>query len=57
LKRNELKYKFIKTEKKACPTALLCKVMKLSRSGYYSWESRDKSKSQKELSEFAELPV
>jgi hypothetical protein len=31
--------------------------MKLSRSGYYSWESRDKSKSQKELSELAELPV
>jgi transposase InsO family protein len=33
----------IDTEKKAYPIALLCKVMQVSRTGYYSWRTRGKS--------------
>lgn len=38
----------IDTEKKVYPTALLCDVMRVSRSGYYSWRSRGKSARQEE---------
>jgi len=38
-----LRFHFIQTVKKAYPLCLLCKVMQVSRSGYYSWEKRDKS--------------
>lgn len=36
--------------KKAFPIFLLCKVMHVSRSGYYSWRSSDQSVLQKEPS-------
>jgi transposase InsO family protein len=38
----------IDTEKKAYPVALLCDVMQVSRSGYYSWRNREKSPRQQE---------
>ena len=38
----------IDTEKKVYPTALLCDVMRVSRSGYYSWRIRGKSARQEE---------
>jgi transposase InsO family protein len=43
-----LRYQFIDTAKKAYPVTLLCKVMMVSRSGYYSWCSRDISARQQE---------
>ena len=38
----------IDTEKKVYPAALLCDVMQVSRSGYYSWRNRGKSPRQQE---------
>jgi putative transposase len=38
----------IDTEKKAYPIALLCEVIQVSRSGYYSWLKRGKSPRQRE---------
>ena len=38
-----MRFHFIQTVKKAYPLCLLCKVMQVSRSGYYSWEKRGKS--------------
>ena len=38
----------IDAEKKAYPAALLCDVMQVSRSGYYSWRNREKSPRQQE---------
>ena len=43
-----MRYQFIDTAKKAYPVTLLCKVMMVSRSGYYSWCSRDISVRQQE---------
>lgn len=43
-----MRYQFIDTAKKAYPVTLLCKVMMVSRSGYYSWCSRDISARQQE---------
>lgn len=43
-----MRYQFIDAEKEAYPISLLCKVMQVSRSGFYSWCSRDKSKREKE---------
>lgn len=45
----------IDTEKKAYPIALLCEVMQVSRSGYYSWSRREKSARQQEYE--ALIPV
>ena len=38
-----MRFHFIQTVKKAYPLCLLCKVMQVSRSGYYSWEKLGKS--------------
>jgi len=38
----------IDAEKKAYPISLLCEVMQVSRPGYYSWRSREKSARQRE---------
>ena len=38
-----MRYQFIDTEKEAYPISLLCKILQVSRSGFYSWSSRDKS--------------
>ncbi len=46
--RTGVRYQFIDTEKEAYPISLLCKVMQVSRSGFYSLRSRDKSKREKE---------
>lgn len=43
-----MRYQFIDAEKKAFPIALLCEVMNVSRSGFYSWSSRGKSDREKE---------
>ncbi|MCL7488872.1 MAG: IS3 family transposase [Desulfobulbaceae bacterium] len=46
--RNELKYQFVDAEKKSYPIALICAVIRISRSGYYAWRKRDKSLRQRE---------
>ena len=43
-----MRYQFIDTEKKVFPISLLCQVLNVSRSGFYSWSSRDKSDREKE---------
>ncbi len=43
-----MRYQFIDAEKKVYPISLLCQVMNVSRSGFYSWSSRDKSDREKE---------
>jgi len=43
-----LRYHFIDIEKKVYPLTLLCKVMRVSRSGFYSWKNREKSPRQQE---------
>lgn len=43
-----MRYQFIDTEKKAYSVALLCEMMQVPRSGYYSWRKRGKSARQKE---------
>jgi putative transposase len=43
-----LKYQFIKSEKKVYPITLLCKVMKVPRTGYYRWANGIKSARQLE---------
>jgi len=45
----------IDTEKKAYPITLLCDVMQVSRPGYYSWRTREKSARQKEYEKL--IPV
>ena len=50
-----VRYQMIDTEKKAYPTTLLCDVMEVSRSGYYSWRSQEKSSRQREYENL--LPV
>lgn len=45
----------IDTEKKVYPIALLCDVMQVSRTGYYSWRRRGKSVRQKEYEKL--IPV
>ncbi len=43
-----MRYQFIDTAKKAYPLTLLCQVMRVSRSGFYSWKNREKSPRQRE---------
>lgn len=43
-----MRYQFIDTEKEAYPISLLCNVMQVSRSGFYSWSCRDKSNREKD---------
>ena len=37
-------FKFIDAEKASYPVSVLCKVLKVSRSGYYDWKNRPPSK-------------
>jgi putative transposase len=46
-----LRFSFIDIEKKAFPLFLLCKVMQVSRSGYYHWKKRGTSAREKERSQ------
>ena len=43
-----MRFCFIDSSRKAYPLYLLCKVMEVSRSGYYSWRKRGKSTREKE---------
>lgn len=43
-----MRYQFIDAAKKAYTLSLLCKVMRVSRSGFYSWKTREKSLRQQE---------
>ena len=43
-----MRFHFIDLSRKAYPMYLLCKVMEVSRSGYYSWRKRGKSAREKE---------
>lgn len=43
-----MRFYFIDSSRKAYPLYLLCKVMEVSRSGYYSWSKRGKSAREKE---------
>jgi len=38
-----VKFTFIAAEKACAPIAVLCKVLEVSRSGYYAWEERGRS--------------
>ncbi len=46
-----MKFTFIRTEKAVYPVVALCRVLGVSRSGYYSWESRGPSASAKRRSQ------
>jgi putative transposase len=41
-------FRFIEAEKAGFPISLLCKVLKVSRSGYYAWKERAPSKRSRE---------
>jgi putative transposase len=41
-------FRFIEAEKAGFPISLLCKVLKVSRSGYYAWKGRPPSKRSRE---------
>lgn len=40
-----MRFEFIKSQKKAWPINLMCSVLRVSRSGYFSWLNRPASKS------------
>lgn len=37
--RNEVKYNFIRVQE-GCPVTMLCKIIGVTPSGYYSWRNR-----------------
>jgi putative transposase len=41
-------FKFIDAEKAYYPISLLCRILKVSRSGYYGWKDRSPSKRDRE---------
>jgi putative transposase len=48
------RYGFIDAEKANYPVSVLCKVLKVSRSGYYDWKDRPPSKRNRENATLAE---
>ncbi len=49
-----MKFGFIQAEKAQYPVALLCRVLGVSRAGYYAWEGREESARQKANAALAE---
>ena len=41
-------YRFIDAEKASYPVSMLCRVLKVSRSGYHAWKDRPPSKRARE---------
>ena len=41
-------FRLIDAEKASYPVSLLCRVLKVSRSGYYDWKDRPSSKRERE---------
>ncbi len=41
-------FKFIDAEKAYYPISRLCRILKVSRSGYYAWKDRSPSKRERE---------
>jgi len=39
-KRNEIKYSFITEHKKTSPVSVMCRLLDVSRNGYYSYQKR-----------------
>lgn len=50
-----MRYEFIQKEKKAFPVTLLCKTMKVTRSGYYAWAKRGESRHSQENTQMANM--
>jgi transposase InsO family protein len=50
-----LRFRFIKAERAFYPVAILCRVMRVSRSGFYAWMKRPESKRTKEDRKLAVL--
>ena len=47
-------YRFIDAEKASYPVSMLCRVLKVSRSGYHAWKDRPPSKRERENAALAE---
>jgi len=50
-----MRYQFIDADTRVYPIVLICNTMRVSRSGYYSWRSREKSARQLEHEEL--IPI
>jgi len=50
-----MRYQFIDIEKRVYPIVLICGVMRVSRSGYYSW--RSKKGSAREIEDEQLIPI
>ncbi len=52
-----MRFEFIKSQRKAWPIKLMCSVLRVSRSGYFSWLNRPASKSKQETERLKPLVV
>lgn len=50
-----MRYRFILAEKASYPVTILCKVMQVSKSGFYAWASGNKSAYRQEIEELVNL--
>ena len=50
-----MRYRFIERHKKAFPVTLMCRVLKLTRSGYYTWRGRSLCRLRKENEQLSPL--
>ena len=41
--RVEIRFRFMEAEKAIFPVTLMCRVLEVSRSGYYAWRKRERS--------------
>ena len=49
-----MRYRFIQEHAEELPVAKMCQVLKVSRSGYYDWLARPKSKRQERQEQLTE---